>query len=174
MRPMSQPKTDSKQQFLGTLFKEQANGLVRYLTSRFRDRADAEEVAQEAWLRMYGLDHPEELSNAKAFLFQTASNLSIDQIRRRNLEQRHIASAEEETRSVEDTIGSQEVVALLEHALLELPLKARQAFVMHRHKGLSYAQIAEQLEVSTSMVEKYIIQTLKHFRNKLEQNNTEV
>ena len=40
---------------------------------------------------------------------------------------------------------------------------------MHRQNNLSYPIIADQLGVSTSMVEKYIIQALKHFRNKLEQ-----
>ena len=38
---------------------------------------------------------------------------------------------------------------------------------MHRARGYSYPEIAKQLDVSTSMVEKYIIQALKHFRNKL-------
>ena len=57
----------------------------------------------------------------------------------------------------------------IESALFELPTKTRQAFVMHRKANLPYPVIAEQLGVSTSMVEKYIIQALKHFRNKLEQ-----
>ncbi|MGK0222693.1 MAG: RNA polymerase sigma factor (sigma-70 family) [Limisphaerales bacterium] len=166
--------SERKQQFISSLFKEQASSLVKYLSARFRDGAEAEEVAQEAWLRLYGLDSPESLTNAKAFLFQTASNLSIDRIRRRKLEQRHQVPSDEVARSVEDTLAAKQIVELLETALLELPIKVRQAFVLHRHSGLSYAQIADQLGVSTSMVEKYIIQTLKHFRNKLEQNNTEV
>lgn len=123
---------------------------------------------------MYGLDSPESLTNAEAFLFQTASNLSIDRFRRRKLEQRHQIPSDEVARSVEDTIAAKEIVELLESALLELPIKVRQAFVLHRHSGLSYAQIADQLGVSKSMVEKHVIQTLKHFRNKLENNNIEV
>ena len=126
-------------------------------------------MAQEAWLRIYRLDHPEELENAKAFLFQTASNLSIDRIRRVNLERKHNFTSDEATRSVEDTVDAQQALSTVESALYELPTKCRQAFVMHRRNNLSYPVIAEQLGVSTSMVEKYIIQALKHFRNKLEQ-----
>ena len=107
--------------------------------------------------------------NAKAFLFQTASNLSIDRIRRVNLERRHNVFGEELSRSVEDTVDAQQTLHTVESALYELPTKCRQAFVMHRRNNLSYPAIAEQLGVSTSMVEKYIIQALKHFRNKLEQ-----
>ncbi len=52
-------------------------------------------------------------------------------------------------------------------ALSELPVKCRQAFVMHRTHGYPYPRIAEELGVSVSSVEKYIIQALKHLRNKL-------
>jgi len=64
---------------------------------------------------------------------------------------------------------AQQSLLTIEAALYELPSKCRQAFVMRRQNNLSYSMIAEQLGVSTSMVEKYIIQALKHFRNKLEQ-----
>ncbi len=158
-----------KSEFIAELFEQQATPLVKYLTARFQNADEAKEVAQEAWLRMFRLDHPEELENAKAFLFQTASNLSIDRIRRANLERKHNVAKDEATQSVEATVDAQQTLRTIEAALFELPTKCRQAFVMHRQNNLSYPVIAEQLGVSTSMVEKYIIQALKHFRNKLEQ-----
>ena len=159
----------AKSQFITQLFEEQALPLVKYLTSRFNNPDEAREVAQEAWLRLYRLDHPEQLDNAKAFLFQTASNLSIDRLRRANLERRHAAQEEEVSGTLEDSVDAQQTLSMIEAALFELPPKTRQAFVMHRRANLSYPAIAEQLGVSTSMVEKYIIAALKHFRNKLEQ-----
>ena len=162
------------EQEFAQLAEEHAGFVYNVAYRMMGNQHDAEEVAQEAWIRMYGLENPEELDNARAFLFQTASNLSIDRIRRRNLEAKHNNPSDETAHSVEEQIASQQVLDLLNVALMELPVKVRQAFVLHRLKGLSYAQIASQLDVSTSMVEKYIIQTLKHFRNKLEQNNTEV
>jgi RNA polymerase sigma factor (sigma-70 family) len=159
----------AKSEFIEDLFEQQATPLIKYLTARFKNVDEAKEVAQEAWLRIFRLEHPEELENAKAFLFQTASNLSIDRIRRSNLERKHNNFAEEYTRSVEETVDAQQSLQTIEAALFELPSKCRQAFVMHRQNNLSYSVIATQLGVSTSMVEKYIIQALKHFRNKLEQ-----
>ncbi len=158
-----------KSEFIADLFEEQATPLLKYLTARFKNVDEAKEVAQEAWLRVFRLDHPEELENAKAFLFQTASNLSIDRIRRASLERSHDVMAEEPVQSVEATVAAQETLRTIETSLYDLPTKCRQAFVMHRQKNMSYPVIAEQLGVSTSMVEKYIIQALKHFRNKLEQ-----
>jgi RNA polymerase sigma-70 factor (ECF subfamily) len=75
-------------EFLLELFQEHSAPLLKYLTSRFRDREDAAEIAQEAWLRMHRLEHPEQLSNPKAYLFQMASNLAVDRARRHALEQR--------------------------------------------------------------------------------------
>ncbi len=175
--PHSTTDSDTKREFIADLFEQQSAALVKYLTARFKSAEEAKEIAQEAWLRIFRLEHPEELDNAKAFLFQTATNLSIDRLRRVSLERKHIGNADEarqeperETASIEDRIADQKTLDTLEAALFELPLKCRQAFVMHRHVGRSYPEIAAELGVSTSMVEKYIIQALKHFRNKLEQD----
>ena len=72
-------KTPSTTDFVGQLFEEQSTPLLRYLAARFGNVDEAREVAQEAWLRMFRLDTPEQLDNPKAFLFQTASNLAIDE-----------------------------------------------------------------------------------------------
>lgn len=159
----------AKNQFIADLFEQQGTPLVKYLTARFKNVDEAKEIAQEAWLRVFRLEHPEELENAKAFLFQTASNLSIDRMRRTSLERQYDVAGDEPVQSVEATVVAQETLQTIEASLFELPSKCRQAFVMHRQKNMSYPVIAQQLGVSTSMVEKYIIQALKHFRNKLEQ-----
>jgi len=151
------------------LFKEQSVPLIRYLTARFHDREDAAEIAQEAWLRMFRLEEPGLLQNPKAFLFQTASNLAIDRARRTEIERRFQDPVDEEEGhpSAERSVAAEESLRLVELALRELPEKCRQAFVMHRGRDMSYPEIAEALGVSTSMVEKYIIRALRHFRDKL-------
>lgn len=157
-------------QFLVELFLEQSVPLMRYLTARFRDPDDAAEIAQEAWLRIHRLDDPGLLTNPKAFLFQTASNIAIDRARRSGVEKRiseHRSDAEDYYPSAERTAEATESLALVERALEELPLNCRQAFLMHRGRDMSYPEIADALGVSTSMVEKYIIRALKHFRDRL-------
>ena len=145
--------------------------MLKFLTARFKDREDAADVAQEAWLRLHRLEHPEALENPKAFLFQTASNLAIDRIRRQRLEQRFAdaeATIHGESASPERVAAANETVERLQALLAELPDNCRHAFVMHRGRDMSYPDIARALGVSTSMVEKYIIRALKHFRTRLE------
>ena len=162
---------NAKSDFVQHLFRQQGQPLLNYLTARFRDREDAAEIAQEAWLRIFRLDHPEALTNPRAFLFQTASNLAIDRLRRGGLEQKYQDQQRSHldvvTPSVERDVSAQRTLATVEAALRELPHKCRQAFVMHRSHGLSYPQIASELGVSVSMVEKYIIKALKLFRSRL-------
>ena len=69
--------------------------------------------------------------------------------------------------SPEKILGAQEKLADIYQAVDELPFKTRQAFLLHRHTGLSYQEIATQMEVSVSSVEKYILEALKHCRKKL-------
>jgi RNA polymerase sigma factor (sigma-70 family) len=164
------PKADP--QFVTRLFQEQSQPLLKYLTSRFRDREDAAEIAQEAWLRMYGLDDLEQLSNPRAYLFQMASNLGIDRVRHSAIEARFNRQELATTRSdaqpsAESTAVAQESLALVSRALAELPESCRQAFILHRGGDFSYPEIAAELGVSTSMVEKHIIRALRHLRDRL-------
>ncbi|MCZ6618455.1 MAG: RNA polymerase sigma factor [Gammaproteobacteria bacterium] len=161
-------KHETKTRFFLDLVRDQQIPLIKYLTTRFADREEAQDIAQEALFRLYRLDHPEKLKNPKAFLFQTAGNLAIDKIRRNKLEQRYIEQEiDHESTTVEDTIRDRNTLSVIEHALYDLPPKCRQAFYMHRSRGYSYPEIARELNVSTSMIEKYITRALKHFRNKL-------
>lgn len=160
-----------KNQFVLTLFREQQIPLLKYLTARFRDREDAAEIAQEAWLRIHRLEHPESLDNPKAFLFQTASNLAVDRLRRDLLAKKFLETEAQDkaepSPSVERSVTAQEALAQIERALVELPVKCQHAFLLHRGRDMSYPEIARELGVSTSMVEKYMIQALKHFRKRL-------
>jgi RNA polymerase sigma factor (sigma-70 family) len=158
-------------EFLLELFQEHSAPLLKYLTSRFKDREDAAEVAQEAWLRMHGLEHPEQLANPKAYLYQMASNLAVDRVRRHALEQRMCraqrAVVDEALPSAERSVAAEQSIDLIRTALKDLPADCRQAFVLHRGRDMSYPEIAAAMGVSTSMVEKYIARALRHLRDRL-------
>ena len=140
---------------------------------------DAAEVAQEAFLRLHRMQRPENLDNARAFLYQVASNLAIDQLRRRSLYFRFLNSEKDLfedgepldinaiAASPEQILDARQKLADIYKAVDELPFKVKQAFLLHRHRGLSYQDIAAEMDVSVSSVEKYILEALKHCRRKL-------
>ncbi len=155
------------------LLDELSTPLVRYLSRRVSD-ADADDLAQEAFLRMHKVQQSSGLGNARAFLFKTANNLMVDQIRRERVHLRFINAempaladddiSEEGAPSAERTASAEEELTLLYAAMDNLPDKVRRAFLLHRQHDMSYAQIAKEMGVSTSMVEKYIVRALRLLR----------
>ena len=57
----------------------------------------------------------------------------------------------------------------IDEAIAALPESYREAFVMHRFKGMSYKEIAEQLQVSSKTVDYRIQQALKQLRRDLKE-----
>ncbi|MNF38736.1 putative RNA polymerase sigma factor FecI [compost metagenome] len=58
---------------------------------------------------------------------------------------------------------------MLQRALAELPGPCRDCFMLRKLEGLSHPQIAERLGISRAMVEKHIVNAMKHCRVRLRQ-----
>ncbi|MEP1471250.1 MAG: sigma-70 family RNA polymerase sigma factor [Halieaceae bacterium] len=174
--------TDEKDEFLRNLVAEHQTPLERFLTRKLDNPEDAAEVAQEAYLRLHRMENPQQLDNARAFLYQVASNLAVDQLRRRTLHFRFLKTEKSQlpegepqdasavTASPEQILAAREKLKMMFEAVDELPFKVKQAFLLHRRSGMSYAEIAQALGVSVSSVEKYLLQALKHCRKRLSQH----
>ena len=156
---------------------ELATPLVRYLARKVPNNEDANDLAQEALLRMHKFQQSRQLDNARAFLYKTANNLVVDKIRREKVHDKYVSfemlpeqSDEDNDKfapSAERTVSAEEELAQIYKVVDKMPEKVRRAFLMHRGKDMSYNEIASEMSVSTSMVEKYIIQALKILRNEL-------
>jgi len=144
--------------------------LVGTWVRKLGSRHDAEDVAQEAVLRLLE-SPPAEMQQPRAYLHQTARNLVTDNYRR------HAAHEFVGTEALERAAASEgdphamlraaRMAQVLEAALAELPLKCRQVFVWQRLGGVSQAEIAGRLGVSKNMVEKYMIRAMRHVRERL-------
>ncbi|KZX58209.1 hypothetical protein A3709_01705 [Halioglobus sp. HI00S01] len=172
-------KNTNRDQFIAELVTEHGVPLEKYLARKLGNPEDAAELAQEAFIRLHRLEKPETLDNSRAFLYQVATNLAVDQLRRRQLHYKYLKSEKGIVEdgelqdpnaagvSPEQIISAREKLAAIEGAVEELPFKVKQAFLLHRQSGMPYSAIAEQLQVSVSSVEKYILQALKHCRRRL-------
>lgn len=166
---------------LEELFHDHGPGLVRFLSRKLKNPEDAEDIAQNAFIRIQRVANSGELDNLKAYLYQTASNLAIDQLRREKLHHnyinaethKHLAQEENAGPSMSDhctperLLNARRQLQEIRTALDSLPVKCRQAFLLHRNRGLSYSEIAQEMGVSVSSVEKYILQSLKICRKAL-------
>jgi len=164
--------------FFEKLFVDHNDGLVRFINRRLRSAADAEDIAQNAFVRVQKIAELPEMENVKAYLYQVASNLIVDQKRREKLHRTFVMTEEMDREaelvqelhfeSPENLLIAQRQLQSLERAMAKLPEKVRYAFLLHRNKGMSYSEIALEMSVTVSSVEKYILRALKHFRQYLE------
>lgn len=127
---------------------------------RGRTVHEAEDLVQEAWVRMSGHAGREAVSNPEAFLMRTALNLSIDAHRARRAQGDEVALDDvvlaDVAPGVEDVLLGRERMARMSVCLGRLPERTRGIFLAHRLDGRSYTDIARELGISVNAVEKHV------------------
>ncbi len=161
-------------------FTELRDSVYRYVAYTTRNPAEAEEITQEAFLRLYrALDGGHQIESIPRWVFSIAHHLSIDRARRRErtLVKPVLAPAgwkllEE---SVPDEAPSSEELLLettrterLRAALTMLTPIQRQCFEL-RLKGLRYREIGEALGMSITGVADAVQRSVKRLRDVLGQ-----
>ncbi len=130
------------------------------LRRRGRTLHDAEDLVQEAWLRLACYSQERTVEQPEAFLMRAALNLSIDAYR--ETQGRGEAVVFDEAALVDNSPGveaialDRERVARLLDGLHSLNTKSRDILLDHRFHGMSYQEIARTRRLSVSAVEKHI------------------
>jgi len=126
--------------------------------------ADAEDVAQEAFLRLHrhGLDFANDGATG-AWLYRVTVNLCFDRTRARRPSQ-ELADVPSLARSAEASVLMEEQKQRLMAALALLPVKERAAVVLREIEGLSTADVAAALGSSEVTVRSQISKALVRLR----------
>jgi RNA polymerase sigma-70 factor (ECF subfamily) len=134
---------------LGTFQRHHGTWLIALLRRRFTSQ-DAEDLAQDAYVR--ALDGSVQVRNPRAFLAQVARRSAIDQARQDAAESTAVT---EHLRRENLSVHADETDALaLKQAVLALPPKLREVFLLSRFVGLTYAEIANRCGVSVDTVKE--------------------
>jgi RNA polymerase sigma factor (sigma-70 family) len=146
--------------------------LRRLLRSRGRSIDDTDDLIQEAFLRLqlYCRDSKVKVEQTEAFLVRTALNLSVDQHRRAQVA--GVVSGGLDSMELIDPQPSPDAVCAaqdrLRHmkaGLANLSPRQREVFLLNRVEGFSFPQIAKELGVSMSMVEKHAAKAVLSMTN---------
>lgn len=130
------------------------------LMRRGRTEHDAEDLLQEAWVRLACYQREQTVDKPEAFLMRAAMNLSIDAYRMRQSHGEEVQF--EDVLLVDSSPGAEEVlqarqrVARLSVCLSRLSARTREVFLEQRIEGLSYQEIARRHQISVSTVEHHI------------------
>ena len=146
--------------------------LVCFINAKLGNRQVAEDVVHDAYVRVLERASDTPIEQPRAFLYRTALNLVIDGHRRnvvRQVEPLEVLDSEErfETPSPHGSFDHGQRLDLLQRALDELPPLCRESFLLRKLDGMSHPEIAERLGISRSLVEKHIVNAMKHCRVRL-------
>ncbi|WP_313739170.1 sigma-70 family RNA polymerase sigma factor [Pseudomonas sp.] len=145
------------------LFVQQRLPLLRTLQRMVGNPSTAEDLLQETYLRVARALAERPVTHLEPFVFQTARNLALDHLRARRAQARTLVDdvPEQVLHNVAAPLGSSEDAAhaeqLLKHLssyLGQLTERQQRIFVLSRVQGASYLEIARQLKVSASTVQK--------------------
>ncbi len=137
------------------------------------DRSRAEDVVQDAYLKLDQTPAEAVPDRPLAYLYRMVRNLAIDHARRLTLERRHgagepvpetVATAEP---SPEEALVARDTLRRLAEALAELPPRTRTVFEMSRVGGRNAEQIAAALGISVSLVYTLLRDAMTHCRARL-------
>ena len=148
------------------LFLQLRNDLLNFLYRKV-GKAEAADIAQEIYLRWRKQD-VSAIKNPRAFLFTVALNMIRDNTRQQIRVDKHTTeihnffeignAADDPARRYE---GQRQLASLLQ-ALNQLPEPIGHAFLLFRYDGMTHAQIARQLGISSKTVERYIQRAGEH------------
>jgi RNA polymerase sigma-70 factor (ECF subfamily) len=150
-----------------TLMIRQHHGsLLSFLRRRLRVAEDADDVAQETYVRMMQYEGSREIRSPTSMLFRIAINVANDlgryQVTRREADRRSLEDVELicGLPSAEREIEAQQDVELLYQAIAALPPKCQQVFLLSRARKMTYPEIARHCGISLKAVEKHIHRAL--------------
>ncbi|WP_317194681.1 RNA polymerase sigma-70 factor [Algoriphagus lutimaris] len=159
---------------LEMLFKEYYQPLCRYANSYLEDPADAEEVVQSCFIKLW--EKRENISiqsSVKSYLYQIIRNACLNEIKHQKVKKNYgdmiTQQGEQHSEASDQSTLKGELEEKIALALQSLPQQCRLIFTMSRFEELKYQEIADQLNLSIKTVENQMGKALKLMRTQLQE-----
>ena len=133
-----------------------------WLRSRYGSQCDVDDVVQEALLKIFKAREKAELKSPKAFFFAVARNAAVDSMRKAKIAVTDSLIDEEMLEIVDDGESVDEVAArnheleILTQAIQALPERCRRVFTLSKVYGMTYNDIARDMDISFNTVSAQI------------------
>ena len=152
--------------FTESLYRDHHSWLRSWLNRRMGCRESAGDLSHDVFVRLLGRSEATHIDDPRAYLARVAHGLVIDRYRRRRVEAACLDALatlpEALMPSPEDQLIIIDALARIDALLDQLKPRTRQIFLMSRLEGLGYDEIAAQLDVSRSTVQKDLALALRH------------
>ncbi len=156
-----------------TAFAELAN---RYFAQAYRvawrvlgGPADAEDLAQEAFIKLWQAPHSlRDGAAVRSWLMRVVTNLAIDRKRRKQLQTfDSVPDIAEERPTPEDDLSRDQVANEVDAAISRLPDRQRVALVLTYFEGMTNQQTAQIMDLSVDAVESLLSRARRNLKSQL-------
>lgn len=170
----SRPSSAAQSQTLefGSFYRATLAPLRTYLSRLLGDPAEAQDIAQDAYLKTYEAMHDHPVEKPQAYLFTAARRLAANYRIRRGNRMKPAEAAFIEARAGATSDAAQAVILkqedeAFEAAILALPPGCQQVLVLRLRHGLSHEEIAGKLGLATSTVGNQLTRAIRLLRARL-------
>ncbi len=142
-----------------SFFKTHIKQLRNFLYYKFGNKEQAEDIAQDAFIKLWQNCSSVPVEKAKSFVYTIANNSSLNQVAHQKVVlkyEKNFSGPDQTNQNPEYLLEEKQFENKLLLAIESLNEKQRTAFLMHRIDGKKYAEIAETLGISVKAVEKRI------------------
>lgn len=154
------------------LYRSTVAPLRRHLARILGNSTEAQDIAHDAYLRVYPVMEKQSAQKPEALLYTTARRLAFNRLKRRQIApfahgEATVDAAPAPTPGVAEQVMARQEFAQLEHAIAALPEGCRTVLLLRKLELLSHREIAERLNIAVSMVEKQHARALRLLRANL-------
>lgn len=163
--PMRMPMEEKPS--LRQVFESEESPLLRYAHGLVGQRETAEDLVQEAFLKLHA--HWEDVTHPRSWLFRSVRNLALNHIRNHKRESAINATEEfpSDQPEPDQALGRLEALGTLRLVIAELDSDSRDLISLKYHENLKYEQISQRTGLSISNVGYKLHHALKHLSESL-------
>ena len=169
---VAMPDEPANDRDFGALYRRTIAPLRRYLARFLGNTTEAQDIAHDAYLRVFPTEGKRPADRPEALLYVTARRLAINRLKRRGispfvgetLSLETVASAEP---GVAQQVMARQEWRQLEQAIAELPEGCRAVLLLSKVEYLSHREIGDRLGIAISTVEKQHARALRLLRTAL-------
>lgn len=154
------------------LYSQLAEGLWRFAYLRCGDTDNANDLCQDAFIKLWKNCSKVSPEKAKPYLYRIVHNTFLNQVAHKKIVLKYANSQSGglDEQSPQYLLEEKEFADRLQTAINNLSEAQRTAFLMNRVEGLKYSEIASALDISVKAVEKRMSQALRRLRDELKTN----
>lgn len=161
-----------------SIYRKYAPKLFGFALSLIKNRTDAEGIVQEVFLKLWQNRENINLhASFESYLFTITHNTVVSLLRKKLSEQKYVDYLHaNQVPTVDDPaitdLEWKELQSEVNAIVEQLPARQKEVYQLSREKGMTYTEIAEDLNLSVNTVENHMSRALKFIRSKLKDHHS--